>query len=142
MNLLQCLYCNQYLDLKKQGKEYAANTNGNIVVTVSLFCNVMTVIFLFSVLSGPFADLMGDTVKNAFQNDNGKMVGRMIGIIGLAMIFPFVKFTIGKKENFDKTIAVFESMTEAEQNATSKRGLVYFFGSIGAIIVSSLLLAL
>lgn len=142
MTLLQSLYCNQYLDLKKQGKEYAANKNGNVTATVSLFCNVITVLFLLSVLSNVFADYMGDAIKNIFQSSSGRMTGRIIALIGLVLIFPIVKFTIGKKENFDKTIATFETLNEAEQNAISKRGLLYFFGSIGAAVISGLLLEL
>jgi hypothetical protein len=142
MNLLQSLYCNQYLELKQQGKESAANKNGNVIATVSLFCNVVTVLMLLSVLSNFFADYMGDAIRNVFHGSSGRMVGRLIAIIGLALTFPIVKFTVGKKEYFDKTIATFEALPEAEQKAASKRGLIYFFGSIGAAIVSGLLLAL
>ena len=142
MKLLQSLYCNQYLDLKKQGKEYAANKNGNVTATVSLFCNVITVLFLLSVLSNVFADYMGDTIKNVFHGSSGRMTGRLIALLGLALIFPIVKFTIGKKENFDATIAAFEALSEEQQKAVSKRGLIYFFGSLGAAVLSGLLLAL
>ena len=142
MNLLQSLYCNQYLELKQQGKESAANKNGNVIATVCLFCNVITVLLLLSVLSNVFADYMGDTIRNVFHGSSGRMTGRLIAIIGLVLIFPIVKFTVGRKENFDKTIATFEALPEAEQKAVSKRGLIYFFGSIGAAIVSGLLLAL
>ena len=142
MNLLQSLYCNQYLELKQQGKESAANKNGNVIATVSLFCNGITVLLLLSVLSNVFADYMGDTIRNVFHGSSGRMVGRLIAIIGLALVFPIVKFTVGRKENFDKTIATFEALPEAEQKVVSKRGLIYFFGSIGAAIVSGLLLAL
>ncbi len=142
MNLLQSLYCNQYLDLKKQGKEYAANKNGNIIVTVALLCNVLTMFFLLAFLSNVFADVMGDTVRNFFGGSSGKTIGRLIAIILMLIIYPVVTNTVGKKENYDSTIAEFEVLPAEEQKAVAKRGLIYFFGSIGAAIVIGLLLAL
>lgn len=142
MTLLQSLYCNQYLELKQQGKESSAHKNGNVIATVTLFCNVITVLLLLSVLSDVFADYMGDSIRSVFGGSSGRMIGRLIAIIGLVLIFPIVNYTVGKKENYDKTIAAFEALPAEEQKAVSKRGLVYFFGSIGAAILSGLLLAL
>lgn len=142
MNLFQSLYCNQYHDLKKQGKESAAYKNGNVLLTVALFCNVVTVVILLSLLSGAFAHYMGGAIRDVFHGSSGRLVGRTIAILGLVVIFPIVKFTIGKKENFDKTIALFEALPEAEQEAISKRGLIYFFGSIIGAVVIGLLLAI
>lgn len=142
MTLLQSLYCNQYYDLKKQGKEYAAHKNGNITVTVSLLFNVCTVFFLLAFLSDSFADFIGHGFKHFFQGITGKGMGRLIALLLMATIYPIVIYTVGKKENFDKTIAAFEAMSDAEQKEVSSKGIKYFFGSIGIAFVSVLLFAL
>lgn len=135
MNLLQALYCNQYHELKPKGKAYAGRANGTGLVTVALLLNTFELLFLIAIIYPPFADGVGDLIIDIFGRRNGRGVGKILALIPFLIIFPIVKYTLGRDDNYNRLIERFEALRPEEQERVSKKGLYYFFVSLGLLVI-------
>lgn len=135
MNLLQALYCNQYHELKPKGKADLAIKNGTALTTIALVLNLLTIVFLLVLLVPDFADFMEDLMKDIFGRRRGRTIGMLIAGIPFLLLYPAIRFTMGRNASFERLVARFEDLPEARQEAISRRGKLYFFVSLGAIFV-------
>ncbi|MCB9235157.1 MAG: hypothetical protein H6581_26110 [Bacteroidia bacterium] len=142
MNLLQAVYCNQYYELNPKGKGPAARQNGNMLVTVALVFNFFTLMVLLAVLVPGFAHFWDHLFRDLFGDLGGRTIGRIIAAVPLALCYPLVRFTLGTQEKFDQMIQTYEGLDPEEQKRISNRGMIYFFVSLGVVVIPVIILVL
>ena len=140
MNLFGALYCNQYYKLKEQGKEHTAQKNGTILATVALVLFLFGLFMLLISLVPDFEREMNGIFRKVFgvRRSSGRAIGQIIGLLLFASAYPMVKFTVGPDNVYQRTISYFESLTETEQLAISKKGFQFFISSIVATAIGLL----
>src|SRR5688500_12393192 len=115
MNLFQSIYCNQYAELKRNGRDATkARKNGIILIAAMLVLDV----FLFMMLINTFAQdsAAGKSMIKFFEQfGSGRNTGKLLGAVLFFLIIGVVYITIGKQNYFDKTITKFEDLDEATQ---------------------------
>ncbi len=139
MNILKQLYCNQYYELKPQGKEASALDNGTKLVTIALVLYALSISFLLILIFPDLKDFFEDILQDIFGRRSGRTIGQIIAALFFASFYFLVKLTLGKKESYENTIAEFETLVEEEQKKISKNGLIFFVLGIGIFAVSMIL---
>jgi hypothetical protein len=137
MNLLKSLYCNQYLELKEKGREAVAKKNGTALVIIALALNIL---FALAVLAHfpDFRDSAEDLLRDVFGRTGGRTIGRIIALIPFALVYPVIKLTMDREENYRCTIEAFEAMDAQQQAEVSNRGKWYFYVSLGLFVAGML----
>lgn len=135
MNIFQAIYCNQYAELKRNGRDVSkARKNGILLITAMLVLDL----FLLMMLINIFADdsSIGITIKKLFsQLPTGRQSGRLIGIVLFVIVVSMVYVTVGRKEYFNKSILRFEALDEPMQKDIEKKATIFVFGSIGLLFI-------
>lgn len=123
MTLLQCLFCNQYAEISKKGGDARkAQLNTLLLATVLITLLIITAFVFYDRLNPGFLNkyLGGLGIR-------GKDIGRLASAIVGVIIFFLLKFTIGQKSWYDKTIEEFNYQSEEEQKRISRKGIRFFF---------------
>ena len=136
MNLLRAVYCNQYAELKKNGRDASkARTNGTILISAMIILNIMTAILLLASFASSSESFK--TINRFFrQFGNGRSTGRLLAIFLFILITPVIYGIFGRKSFFEKTVSSFEELSPSEQKKVEKKGLVYVLVSVGVFLVS------
>lgn len=113
-------------------------TTGNIVAAITIFLYVTSIFLLLMAIIPDFADSMEDFVEDIFGRKSGKAVGQLVALLGIALVFPLLKFTIGSEKNFKKTISRYEQLEGEEKTMAAFKGLMFFIGSVALIFVAIL----
>ena len=130
MNVLKAVYCNQYFELKPKGKEDAARTNGTRLLAVGLALYMILLVVILMVMSEDIADGFSDLIEDIFGRRRGRSIGRVVALIPFLISLPLVRYTLGREDVYKNVIAEFESHSEEQQKQISKKGLVFFLGSL------------
>jgi len=136
MSPFKAIYWNQYFELKKKQKESAARANGTGIVTMTI---VMFLFAIFMLLMTFYPDFERDTsrfVSKSFGRNSGKMIGQMGIILLILIIYPLIKYTIGTRNYFFRTVVKYSILSQDEQKQISKKGMKYFIGSILLFVLS------
>lgn len=139
MNVFKALYCNQHFELKPQGKEAAARTNGTRLLAVGIALNVITLVVFMMVVSEDFTDSFGDLVSDIFGRRSGRSFGKFIALIPFLISLPLIRYTLGREGACNELIAEFEALSADGQKRVSKKGLSYFLMPLGAFILAVIL---
>ena len=135
MNLFQSIYCNQYAELKRNGRDTTkARKNGIILIAAMLVLDV----FLFMMLINTFAQdsAPGKSLIKFFEQfGSGRNTGKLLGAVLFFLIIGVVYITIGKQNYFDKTIRKFEDLEAAKQKRIEKNATIYVFANIGLLFI-------
>jgi hypothetical protein len=129
MNVFEALICNQYAELKLKGKGPSAKINGVMLIALSWLLYFISFLFLLNLLGF-------DAFKAISRHGlSGRSTGKLLGALLLAVFYALVHFLYGRQQKFDAIIQQFDSLSEMEQKAVSKKGLYYFLGSFGVFAV-------
>ena len=139
MNVFKALYCNQYFELAPKGKADQAKFYGTRLLTVAVVINVITLAVLLMIASADFLDWWDDLLKDIFGRRRARQVGMIVALIPFLVVYPIVRFTLGREESYEATIQKFEEQSGADRKRISKKGLIYFLISIGAGLASFVL---
>ncbi len=139
MNFIQKLYCSQYYELKKKGKEASAKQNGTVLVTLALLLNFLSIMFLLIAVSPDFKDTMEDAIESVFGRRAGRSVGKILGLIPFVIIYGIIYFTYGSDASYNKAIREFDTYHEEAKKQLSKGSLKYFIGSIIVFVACMIL---
>lgn len=135
MNLFQAIYCNQYEELLRTGRDAGkAHKNGIVIITVAIVINFFTVALIL-VLMGKGSSFSPFVHRVAEGAGSGRAAGRLIAAVMLLLVGAGVWGTFGKRSYYQRTIEAFSSMGEGDQKRVAKRGAAYFLGSIGIFIL-------
>ena len=135
MNLLQSIYCNQYYELKPQGKEKSARANGTGILSVTLVLLFFGVMALIIIIFPDVGDDLLDWLEDIFGKQSGRNIGRVVAILPFLVIYPAVRFTLGKEATYNTLITKFEALSPDEQKTVSNRGKNFFFITLGVVVV-------
>ncbi len=136
MNVFKALYCNQYYELEPKGKADMAKKIGTILLTIAL---VILLLALFFLLIAFFPDVERDLdkcFKRTFGNSNGKFIGRFVGLLLFAGVYPLIRYTIGKESNYQNIITEFNTKSKTEKANISRKGLWFFISAIVFLVIS------
>jgi len=122
MTPFQCLLCNQYAEITKNGRDgRKAQLNTLMLLTVMFTLWVVIMMLLYDYIHPGF--LRENVIVEGLS---GKAIGRLLGCIVGVIIFICLKLTIGTKNWYNKTIEEYNSLPEEEQTRISKKGIRFF----------------
>ena len=136
MNILKAIYCNQYYALKKDGKEYAAKKNANIIATITIILFIFSIFLLLMTFVPDLDKEVNRFFRRTFGRGSGKLIGQLIVLLLFGSVYPLLKFTIGSNRVYNKTIEKFLSFPKELQQKISDKGLVVFILSMVSIFLS------
>lgn len=142
MNIIHQLYYSQYYELKQKGKAAAARKTANTLVTVAFLTHFFVLMTLLVMLFPDLGDAISDFNKDVFGRRNGRLAGVVFAGIPMSLIYMVVIKTIGSESNYEGIITEGQLLSEDQQRATIKSGLIYFISSLISIIIPILYLAL
>lgn len=135
MNIFQCVYCNQYEELVRTGRDGGkAHKNGIIIITVAIVVNIFALAVLL-ILMGKGGFLTGPAHRIADMAGSGKAAGKLIAAVLIVIIGAIVWFTLGRDSYFEKTIYDFNGLPEDLQKRATRTGTIYLFGSVGLFLL-------
>ncbi len=135
MNLFQAIYCNQYEELVRTGRDGSkAHKNGIVIITVAIVLNLFSIVLLL-VIFGHAGFLASPMREVAGMTGSGRRAGRLIALVLLIIIGFAVWLTIGRKDYYDRTIQSFIRLPHPKQKQAAKKGAAYLLGSVGVFIL-------
>ena len=142
MNIIHQLYYSQYYELKQKGKAAAARKTANTLVTVAFLAHFFVLMTFLVILFPDLGEAISDFNTDIFGRRNGRLAGMLFAGIPMGIIYGVVIKTIGSESHYESIITEGQSLSEDEQRATIKSGLIYFVGSLISIIIPILYLAI
>lgn len=133
MNLAETIYCSQYYEIKKNGKDPAkGRTNGTVLVAAMILLLLVSVIVVYNVY------MPGNGMDRLFRGTgiSGRSMGKIIGLGGLAALYAILNFTVGSKSSYERMMRQWETMPDEELKATVKKALKIFFSVFLFFIVA------
>lgn len=137
MNLIQTIYCSQYYDLKKNGRDHTkGRTNGTLLVAAMMLLILVSVIVLYNVY------MPGNGMDRFFRGTgiSGRAMGKLLGLGGLAALYALLNFTVGSKSSYNRMIQQWQGLSDEELKNASKTALkvflTVFVAFIGAMIAA------
>lgn len=135
MNLFQAIYCNQYEELLRTGRDtHKARKNGIVIITVAVVINLFTLLYTAMLLGrgGPFAPWLHQLTGAL---GSGRRAGQVVALILIGVVGVLVYFTFGRAAYYHKTIAQFHTLPPARQKRIARLGAAYLLGSVGLLIL-------
>ena len=136
MNPLKTIYCNQYFELKQQGKEANARKNGTILTTFALVLTLFAIYILWITFFPDAERTMNRFIRKTVGRTSGRMFGKIGAGILMIISYVLVRYTIGTAKSYQNTINYFDKLSSWEQEKISKKGFKLFIFSIVLIAVS------
>jgi hypothetical protein len=134
MNFFQSVFWNQYATISRRNGNTRIAQFYTILVSASLITLYLLIIAALYARLNPYqaeADLIN-------SESSGKLLAAGAGLV----IFFTVRFLIGSKEWYEKTVELFLAMNAAEQQRAAKKGGRYLFiASLPVVIFILWLLA-
>ncbi|MBS3914919.1 MAG: hypothetical protein KG003_10490 [Bacteroidetes bacterium] len=118
MNFFEDLLFTQYYELRSKGKSTASAKNTGILLLSVLILLVLITIFMVINAFG--------ILNNISTPWNGKYIGKLLGIVFLALCFGAIYLFYGNPVKYDKIIQKYEQYSEEEQNLIYKTGMKKF----------------
>ena len=120
--------------MKQKGKEEKALVTANVLVA-TMFCFLGGSLFFLQMIF--FPDYEGfNFIFDSLPTGSDKLNGKILGLLFLLIFFLIVRFTIGTKKSYEKSIAVFEQLPPEEQHRLARRGNVLFIGTVVLLLFS------
>ena len=136
MNLFDAVIGNQYYELVKTGRDGSkALFNGNLLNSACILLLLLT-LFNLTVLNGAASKNFFEELGTRFGERSGKGLGELLAIPLFAIIYFFVKSTVGTKSRFQRLTERFDSMGEQEKKAVFRRGAIFVFTCLGLFLVT------
>lgn len=137
MNVFQSLYCNQYAELVKTGRdENKARTNGLLLSAVCITLNILTLFYLLFVSN----DVVSNWIENFTIGLDGKSMGKLLGVVVIGIVWLILRYTIGTEMYFKNAIEQYNASGEVDKKSINKKAMIYCFGSV-AIFIAVVFLA-
>lgn len=136
MNILETIYCSQYYEMRKTGRDpMKGRLNGSLVSAVVLMLYFTT----FMILLAHF--MPGNSIEHWFRDvtrvlGRGRAAGKLFAVIAIFILFGILWLTYGNKANYERMMARWEQLPEDVLKKTLLRSLIFFGISIVAFIVT------
>ncbi|HRH49288.1 MAG TPA: hypothetical protein PLP23_11105 [Panacibacter sp.] len=127
MNILQALFCNQYDELVKTGRDgNKARKNGLILCAVCIVLNILTICCFFFWTTPTLTNYL----DSASEYLEGKTIGKILFAAAFGVILLILRYSIGTEKHFNSLVSKFNELAEADQKAINCKAMIYCFGSI------------
>ncbi len=126
MNVLQAVFCSQYMELSKRGKGEAAYKNGLVLSAVCIGLNLMTILF---VLIGFDLNPIDGIVK-LFGSMSGRTAGRIIALVLFGSLFIILRYLFLTKNWFNRTVNSFDQLEDQQKKKIAFRAIIYLAASL------------
>ena len=134
MNLLETIYCSQYYELKKTGRDpLKARVNGTLLCATVILLALVPIGVIVNRIAPHllpahwFRGLLSDGVP-------ARSVGKILGFIALVIVGGLLHLTIGSKRNYQKMMDEWEFTSEDVLQHTIKKSLK-IFGIVFAVFL-------
>ena len=131
MNLIETIYCSQYYEMKKSGRDpQKGRLNGTLLSSVI----IILVLVGIGLAANKFASnhLVGGLTRMGFS---GKFIGRVIGLLLLLAVGGALSFTFGSQANYNKLVLKWEQLPVEVLEQTVKKALKIFGVTFGIFLV-------
>ena len=140
MNYFESFYASLFYSRKNHGTPAAPTPfNGNLLLSISLFVFVASIIGILVLIFPEIGDSIEDMLKDIFGRRRGKTIGRFLAIIGIALFYPFVRYTIGTPSKYQKIMSDCEKMSGEELKKVSRKGTIFVAVTLGSWIIPMLI---
>ncbi len=126
MNVLQAVFCSQYLELSKKGKGEAAYKNGLVLCAVCIGLNLMTILFVL--IGFDLNPLNG--IHKLFGSINGRTAGRVIALVLFGSLFIILRYLFLTKNWFNRTVDSFDQLEDRQKKKIVFRAIIYLVASL------------
>jgi len=109
--------------------------NGNLLNSACILLLLLT-LFNLTVLNGAASKNFFEELGTRFGERSGKGLGELLAIPLFAIIYFFVKSTVGTKSRFQRLTERFDSMGEQEKKAVFRRGAIFVFTCLGLFLIT------
>ena len=135
MKLLETIYCSQYYELKKMGKDpMKARLNGTLLSAVVILLLLMPFILIVNhYFPHNFIYRFLSYINNGMGG--GKFAGKVLGLACLAIIAGLLYLTIGSKKNYESKMVEWSMLPETVLQKSLKTSLVIFFCSFAFFVL-------
>lgn len=134
MNIFKAVICHDYSVLRAQKRAIQVKTNGVHMIGIAWIANVLSIAGIY-IMYFLINNRRNDIYDLLFELHYWELAGRVGIIILLAFIYLISFAVFGGKQTFLNIIQEFSQMDEARQMAVSRRGGIYFYGSLVVFIV-------
>jgi len=135
MNVLQALFCNQYDELVKTGRDgNKARKNGLILCSVCITLNLFSFFAIFF-RTAPF---FTNYIESASEYLDGKAIGRFLFAIVFGLLLLILRYTMATEKYFNDLVSKFNELGEADKKVLNRKAMIYCFGSVIVFILIAL----
>ncbi len=138
MSIIETIYCSQYYELKKMGKDpMKGRINGTLLSATIILLSLATLFVVFNYFS--HSHWLSHYFRGHLEGGmTGRSTGKILGLLGLLIVGGILNFTYGSKERYQRMIMDWEQMSEDVLQQTIKRSLKIFgvvFGSFLLVMI-------
>lgn len=131
MNFIETIYCSQYYELKKSGRDpEKGRLNGTLLNATVLILGLIAIVVLINKFAGN--QLVNSLPSWGFS---GKFIGRIVAIVLLLVIGGTFSLTIGSRANYNKMMQRWEQLPVAVLEQTIKSALNIFGITFGVFLL-------
>jgi len=134
MNIFKAVICHDYSVLRAQKRAIQVKTNGVHMIGIAWIANVLSIAGIY-IMYFLVNNRRNDIYDLLFELHYWELAGRVGIIILLAFVYLISFAVFGGKQTFLSIIQEFSQMEEVRQMAVSRRGGIYFYGSLVVFIV-------
>ncbi|MFK7771180.1 MAG: hypothetical protein AB8F94_03535 [Saprospiraceae bacterium] len=136
MNLFESFYAGLYYSRKKEGMTVSGSPfSGNLLLAISLFMLTASILGMLALAFPSLGDAFSGLLKDTFGRKGGKRIGKIIAIFGVALFYPFVRYTVGTDYNYQKIIRSCDALSEEEFQKVAKKGTTFMGISLGIWVI-------
>jgi hypothetical protein len=137
MNAIETIYCSQYYELKKSGRDpQKGRLNGTLLSAVIIILAMVGIGLAANKFIG--GHLLGGLSNSGFS---GKFIGRIVGLVLLLVVGGTLSFTYGNQQNYNKMIQRWEQLPADVLEQTVKTALKIFGITFGLFLVVIVIVA-
>ena len=131
MNLIETIYCSQYYELKKSGRDpQKGRLNGTLLSAVMIILAMVGIGLAANKFTG--SHWLSGLSSVGFS---GKFIGRILAIVLLLVIGSTLNFTYGSRQNYNKMMQRWEQLPVEVLEQTVKTALKIFGIVFGVFLV-------
>ena len=131
MNLIETIYCSQYYELKKSGRDpQKGRLNGTLLSAVVIILAMVGIGLAANKFIG--SHLLTGLSSSGFS---GKFVGRIVGFVLLLVVGGTLSFTYGNQQNYNKMMRRWEQLPADVLEQTVKTALKIFGITFGLFLI-------
>jgi hypothetical protein len=140
MNFIETIYCSQFYELKKSGRDpMKARINGTLLTATVILLTLVSLITIVNRLmpNNALEHFARGIAKNVIP---GRSLGKVVGLLGLLIVGGTLHFTYASVENYRKMMLKWDQLPVEILEKTLKDALKIFgivFGTFLILVVAS-----